>query len=294
MSELLGGSADLTGSVNTLRKDSKPVTPAEVSGNYVYYGVREFAMTAMMNGLALHGGFIPYGGTFLVFSDYARSAIRMAALMGVRVIHVLTHDSIGLGEDGPTHQPVEHAVALRAIPNCTVWRPGDAAETAAAWVAAVENTNGPSCLLLSRQGLPAQARTARQCADIARGGYVLLEPEGKVEAVLIATGSELDVAVKVAGELNAQGAGLRVVSMPSTEVFLAQDATYQAEVLPPGCRKRIALEAGTTDYWYRFVGLDGIAIGVDTFGASAPAADLFRHFGLTVEQVKTRIASYLG
>ncbi len=258
------------------------------------YGVREFGMSAVMNGLALHGGFIPYGGTFLVFSDYARSAIRMAALMGVRVIHVLTHDSIGLGEDGPTHQPVEHAVALRAIPNCTVWRPGDAAETAAAWVAGVENTAGPTCLLLSRQGLPAQARTARQCADIARGGYVLLEPDGKVEAILIATGSELDVAVKVATELNAQGAGLRVVSMPSTEVFLAQDASYQAEVLPPACRKPIALEAGTTDYWYRFVGLDGIAIGVDTFGASAPAADLFRHYGLTVDQVKTRIASYLG
>jgi len=292
--EFIGGSADLTESNLTHWKGCVTQGRDAAQGNYVNYGVREFGMSAVMNGLALHGGFIPYGGTFLVFSDYARSAIRMAALMGVRVIHVLTHDSIGLGEDGPTHQPVEHAVALRAIPNCTVWRPGDAAETAAAWVAAVENTAGPTCLLLSRQGLPAQARTARQCADIARGGYVLLEPEGKVEAVLIATGSELDVAVKVAGELNAQGAGLRVVSMPSTEVFLAQDATYQAEVLPPACRKRIALEAGTTDYWYRFVGLDGIAIGVDTFGASAPAADLFRHFGLTIDQVKIRIASYLG
>jgi transketolase len=292
--EFIGGSADLTESNLTHWKGCATQGRDLPHGNYVNYGVREFGMSAVMNGLALHGGFIPYGGTFLVFSDYARSAIRMAALMGVRVIHVLTHDSIGLGEDGPTHQPVEHAVALRAIPNCTVWRPGDAAETAAAWVAAVENTAGPTCLLLSRQGLPAQTRTARQCADIARGGYVLLEPEGKVEAILIATGSELDVALKVATELNAQGAGLRVVSMPSTEVFLAQDATYQAEVLPPACRKRIALEAGTTDYWYRFVGLDGIAIGVDTFGASAPAADLFRHYGLTVDQVKTRIASYLG
>ncbi|MBM4226350.1 MAG: transketolase [Gammaproteobacteria bacterium] len=292
--EFIGGSADLTESNLTHWKGCVTQGHDAPHGNYVNYGVREFGMSAVMNGLSLHGGFIPYGGTFLVFSDYARSAIRMAALMGVRVIHVLTHDSIGLGEDGPTHQPVEHAVALRAIPNCTVWRPGDAAETAAAWVAAVENTGGPTCLLLSRQGLPAQARTAGQCADIARGGYVLLEPEGRVEAVLIATGSELDLALKVATELNAQGAGLRVVSMPSTEVFLAQDATYQAEVLPPACRKRIALEAGTTDYWYRFVGLDGIAIGVDTFGASAPAADLFRHFGLTVDQVKTRIASYLG
>ena len=292
--ELMGGSADLTESNLTHWKGCSTQSRANPAGNYINYGVREFAMAAVMNGIGLHGGFIPYGGTFLVFSDYARNAIRMAAMMGQRNIFVLTHDSIGLGEDGPTHQPVEHAVALRAIPNCTVWRPADAAETAVAWAAAIENTQGPTCLLLSRQGIQAQPRSPAQLAAIARGAYVILEPDTAPEAILIATGSELPLAITVATELNAQGAALRVVSMPSTEVFLAQDATYQAAVLPLALRRRIALEAGTTDYWYRFIGLDGIAIGVDSFGISAPAADAYRHFGLTVDQVKTRIASYLG
>jgi transketolase len=292
--EFVGGSADLSESNLTHWKGCTTATPATPAGNYFNYGVREFAMTAIMNGIALHGGFLPYGGTFLVFSDYARNAIRMAALMGLRAIYVLTHDSIGLGEDGPTHQPIEHANALRAIPNCTVWRPGDAAETAAAWIAAVERTTGPTCLLLTRQGVPPQPRNAQQLTAIKRGGYVLLEETGTLAAIVIATGSELGLATAAATALNAQGIGVRVVSMPAPTVFLQQDPAYQASVLPTTCRQRIAIEAGTTDYWYRFVGLDGLVLGLDSFGASAPASDLFALFGFTVDQVKARITSYLG
>jgi transketolase len=291
--EFVGGSADLTESNLTHWKGSRAVTRDDASGNYVNYGVREFGMAALMNGLALHGGFIPYGGTFLVFSDYARNAIRMAALMGLRSIYVLTHDSIGLGEDGPTHQPVEHANALRVIPNCTVWRPCDGAETAAAWVAAVEWTTGPSCLLLTRQGVPAQPRNAQQIADIRRGGYVLLEPAGGPEAIIIATGSEVGLAVAAATALNGKGRRIRVVSMPSGDVFLAQDAAYREAVLPADIRHRVAIEAGSPDYWYRFVGLDGDVIGLSSFGASAPAGALFEAYGLTAQAVETRIASYL-
>ncbi|MBI2801195.1 MAG: transketolase [Gammaproteobacteria bacterium] len=291
--ELIGGSADLSESNLTHWKGCTTNNRAQPAGNYVNYGVREFAMTAILSGLALHGGFIPYGGTFLVFSDYARNGIRMASLMGLRAIYVLTHDSIGLGEDGPTHQPIEHAGTLRAIPNCTVWRPGDAAETATAWVAAVEHTTGPTCLLLTRQGLPPQPRDVTQVNAIRRGGYILLEPAGGPAAILIATGSELGLAMTVAEALNAQGARLRVVSMPCADLFLTQPADYQAAVLPNACRKRIAIEAGTPDYWYRFVGLDGMVVGMTTFGASAPAVDLFKHFGFTVDQLTSRIAAYL-
>ena len=291
--EFVGGSADLTESNLTHWKGSRAVSREDASGNYVNYGVREFGMTALMNGLALHGGFIPYGGTFLVFSDYARNAIRMASLMGLRSIYVLTHDSIGLGEDGPTHQPIEHATALRIIPNCSVWRPCDAAETAAAWVAAVERVTGPSCLLLTRQGVPPQPRSPQQIADIRRGGYVLLEPAGAPEAVIIATGSEISLAVSAATALNARGRSVRVVSMPCADVFLAQPAEYREAVLPAAVRRRVAIEAGGIDFWYRFVGLDGDVIGITSFGASAPAPALFEAYGLTAQAVELRIESYL-
>ena len=291
--ELIGGSADLTGSNNTWHSSSRGITRADASGNYVWYGVREFAMSAMMNGMALHGGLIPYGGTFLVFSDYARNAVRMAALMHQRSIFVYTHDSIFLGEDGPTHQPVEHANALRLIPNVDVWRPCDAVETAAAWIAAISRREGPSALLLTRQGLPAQTRKPAQRDAIARGGYVLLEPPTAAKAVLIATGSEVDIACRAAAALNADGAALRVVSMPCVEVFLRQDAAWQEAVLPAGLRRRIALEAGTSTSWYRFVGLDGLVIGIDSFGASAPAADLASHFALDADTVTSRVRRYL-
>jgi transketolase len=291
--EFVGGSADLTESNLTHWKGSRAVSRDDASGNYVNYGVREFGMTALMNGLALHGGFIPYGGTFLVFSDYARNAIRMASLMGLRTIYVLTHDSIGLGEDGPTHQPIEHATALRIIPNCSVWRPCDAAETAAAWVAAIERVTGPSCLLLTRQGVPPQTRDAQQTANIRRGGYVLLEPAGAPEAIVIATGSEVSLAIAAATALNARGRSIRVVSMPCADVFLAQPADYREAVLPAAVRRRVAIEAGGTDFWYRFVGLDGDVIGITSFGASAPAPALFEAYGLTAQAVELRIESYL-
>jgi len=291
--EFVGGSADLSESNLTHWKGCRTVTREDASGNYVNYGVREFGMAAIMNGIALHGGFIPYGGTFLVFSDYARNAIRMAALMGLRAIYVLTHDSIGLGEDGPTHQPIEHATALRIIPNCSVWRPCDAAETAAAWVAAIERVNGPSALLLTRQGVPPQPRDARQLADIRRGGYVLLEPAGGPEAIVIATGSEIAVAVAAATALNARGRRIRVVSMPCADVFLTQPADYREAVLPMAVRRRVAIEAGGPDYWYRYVGLDGDVIGISSFGASAPAGQLFEAYGLTAQAVELRIDSYL-
>jgi transketolase len=289
--ELLGGSADLTWSNNTDFKGYQTVTPHNVAGNYIHYGVREFGMCALMNGIALHGGFIPYGGTFLVFSDYARNAVRMAALMRQRVVLVFTHDSIGLGEDGPTHQPVEHVASLRLIPNMRVWRPCDTVETAVAWGDSIDNATGPTSLILSRQALPPMPRTPGQVAAIARGGYVLSDSEGAPEIVLIATGSEVGLAVEAAKLLTAQGRRVRVVSMPCTSVFEAQDAAYRASVLPAGT-KRVAIEAGSREGWWRFVGLDGAVVGMDTFGASAPAKKLFEHFGVTAANV-ARVAAGL-
>jgi transketolase len=280
--ELVGGSADLAHSNLTLWKGSKSVAGNDPDANYIYYGVREFAMTAIGNGLALHGGFLPYDATFLVFSDYARNAVRMSALMGARSIHVYTHDSIGLGEDGPTHQPVEHLASLRYIPNNDVWRPCDAVESAVAWRAAIERADGPSCLVFSRQNLPHQARDAAQVAAIARGGYVLKDSVGAPEWILIATGSEVGLAMQAAAQL---GDGARVVSMPSTDVFERQDAAYREAVLPKACRKRIAVEAGVRDFWCKYVGLDGAVIGIDSYGASAPAEQLFAHFAITVDAV---------
>ncbi|MFT4581335.1 MAG: transketolase [Gammaproteobacteria bacterium] len=292
--ELIGGSADLSESNNTFWSGSKALTHEPAAGNYVNYGVREFGMSAIMNGLALHGGYIPYAGTFLVFSDYARNAVRMSALMGLGVVYVYTHDSIGLGEDGPTHQPIEHAASLRLIPRLSVWRPCDGTETAAAWNAAIARRNGPTCLLLTRQGLDVQERSQEQVGAIARGGYVLLEPEKSPTALVIATGSEVGLAVSVARALNSQGMQIRVVSMPSTDVFEQQDAAYKAAVIPVGIRQRISIEAGSTDAWYKYVGIEGLALGLNDFGGSAPAADLYRQFELDFDQVKTKIANYLG
>jgi transketolase len=285
LSELLGGSADLTGSNNTNRKDSRVIGAKDASGDYLHYGVREFGMAAIMNGLALHGGFIPYGGTFLVFSDYMRNGLRMSALMKQRVIYVLTHDSIGLGEDGPTHQPVEHLPSLRMIPNMTVWRPCDSAETAAAWADAIERKDGPTCLALTRQALPAQPRTPEQTANIRRGGYVLKECEGAPDVVLIATGSEVALAVEAAQALQQSGRRVRVVSMPCTSLFDAQDAAYREQVLPRAARVRLAIEAAAPDTWQRYVGERGGVIGMTTFGASGVAKDLFKHFGFTADHV---------
>ena len=280
--ELVGGSADLAHSNLTLWSGSKSVATDDPNANYIYFGVREFAMTAISNGLSVHGGFIPYDATFLVFSDYARNAVRMSALMGAQAIHVYTHDSIGLGEDGPTHQPIEHLASLRYIPNNDVWRPCDAVESAVCWRAAIERGNGPSCLIFSRQNLDHQPRSEAQVADIARGGYVLKDGGANPSTILIATGSEVGLAMKAAAQL---GDDVRVVSMPSTDVFDRQDATYRESVLPRACRKRVAIEAGVSDFWRKYVGLDGAVIGIDTFGASAPADKLFPHFGFTVERV---------
>ena len=280
--ELIGGSADLAHSNLTLWTGSKPVTGGDAGANYINYGVREFAMSAISNGLALHGGFIPYDATFLVFSDYARNAVRMSALMHAHVVHVYTHDSIGLGEDGPTHQPVEHLASLRYIPNNDVWRPCDAVESAVAWKAAIERRDGPSCLVFSRQNLAHEARDARQVADVARGGYVLKDSEGVPDIILIATGSEVELAVAAAEQL---GGRARVVSMPSTDVFDRQDVAYREAVLPNAVRKRVAVEAGVTGFWRKYVGLDGAVVGIDTFGGSAPAGELYKHFGITVEAV---------
>ena len=291
--ELLGGSADLTGSNNTNRKDSRSITGADASGNYIHYGVREFGMSAIMNGLALHGGLIPYGGTFLVFSDYARNAMRMSALMKQRVIYVMTHDSIGLGEDGPTHQPVEHLPSLRIIPNMTVWRPCDSTETAVAWADSIERRNGPSTLALTRQALPPQPRTDQQIANIRRGGYVLKDSEGTPDVILIATGSEVAIAVEAAGLLQQNGKRVRVVSMPSTNVFDAQDESYREQVLPRGVEVRVAIEAAATDTWYRYVGMRGAIIGMTTFGASGVAKDLFKHFGFTADNVVRTVQKLL-
>jgi transketolase len=284
--ELIGGSADLAGSNLTIWKGSKDVNSSDANANYVYYGVREFGMSAISNGLALHGGFIPYDATFLVFSDYARNAVRMSALIPAHAIHVYTHDSIGLGEDGPTHQPVEHLASLRMIPRNHVWRPCDAVESAIAWKAAIERKDGPSCLIFSRQNLAHQPRTSEQLAAVEFGGYVLREAKnGKVDVVLIATGSEVDLAVKAAIALENEGVGARVVSMPCTNLFDRQPQVYRESVLPPSVRKRVAVEAGVTDFWRKYVGLDGHVVGIDTFGASAPAEVLFKHFGITVEAV---------
>ena len=284
--ELIGGSADLAHSNLTLWKGSRPVTSHDANANYVHYGVREFGMSAISNGIALHGGFIPYDATFLVFSDYSRNALRMSALIPTRAIHVFTHDSIGLGEDGPTHQPVEHMASLRYIPNNDVWRPCDAVESAVSWQAAIERTDGPSCLVFSRQNLAHQPRTAQQLGDIVRGGYVLSDPgEAAFDVILIGTGSETELAMEAMRRLAGEGIKARVVSMPSTDVFDRQPLEWREAVLPAWCRKRVAVEAGVTDFWRKYVGLDGAVIGIDTFGASAPADQLYHHFGITVEAV---------
>jgi transketolase len=284
--ELLGGSADLTGSNLTAGKTSRAWHNADHGAdvNYISYGVREFGMAAIMNGVALHGGLIPYGGTFAVFSDYARNAIRMSALMKQRVVHVLTHDSIGLGEDGPTHQPIEHAAVLRLIPDLHVWRPCDGFETAVAWSTAIERTGGPSALLLSRQNLPQLSSTNIDPANIARGAYVLSDCDGKPEAVLIATGSEVGLAIEAQQALQQQGRHVRVVSMPCTALFDAQPASYQEQVLPEGIR-RIAIEAGHPDFWRKYVGLSGAVIGVARFGESAPAAQVYELLGVTTAKL---------
>ncbi len=283
--ELIGGSADLTGSNNTLWSGSRPITTDDSSGNYVHFGVREFAMTAILSGLSQHGGFIPYGGTFLTFSDYARNAVRMAALMEVQTILVYTHDSIGLGEDGPTHQPVEHVASLRLIPNMSLWRPCDAVETAVAWRYAIERRDGPTSLVLTRQTVPHQARDDTQLESIARGGYILEDCSGEPEAILIATGSEVALARAAAMRLNREGRRVRAVSMPSTDVFDAQDEAYRDSVLPRSVSKRVAIEAGVSEYWRRYVGLEGTIIGIDRFGMSAPAKQIFEKFGFTEDHV---------
>jgi transketolase len=281
--ELIGGSADLAGSNLTIWSGSKGIKD-HADGNYIYYGVREFGMSAIMNGIALHGGFIPYGATFLIFSEYARNALRMAALMKIHCIFVYTHDSIGLGEDGPTHQPVEQTATLRLIPNMSVWRPCDAVESAVAWKMAVKRKEGPSSLIFSRQGLPHQERTVEQLELIERGGYILSDCDGTPDAIVIATGSEVDLAMGAAKQL-AGSQKIRVVSMPSTDVFDAQDEAYRESVLPSAVTARVAIEAGVTDGWLKYVGLQGKVIGVNRFGESAPAGELFKEYGLTVDNV---------
>jgi transketolase len=283
--ELLGGSADLAGSNLTIWNDSKPLTREDASGNYVYYGVREFGMAAIMNGIALHGGLVPYGATFLIFMEYCRNAVRMASLMKQRSILVFTHDSIGLGEDGPTHQPVEQLASLRTTPNMSTWRPADTVESAVAWKAALERTDGPTALVFSRQALPHQDRDATQLQNVAKGGYILSDSDGTPDLILIATGGELGIAQDAAVELRGKGNKVRVVSMPSTDTFDAQSAAYRQEVLPLEVTNRLAVEAGIQDYWYKYVGLDGRIVGMTTFGESAPAGDLFKEFGFTVENI---------
>lgn len=282
--ELIGGSADLAGSNGAMWSGSRPLT-AQADGNYIYFGVREFGMTAIANGIALHGGFIPYCATFLVFMDYARNAVRMAALMQLRNILVYTHDSIGQGEDGPTHQPVEHIASLRFTPNMSTWRPCDTVETAVAWKAALERNNGPTALVLSRQALPHQARDAAQLENIARGGYILKDCEGQPEVVIIATGSEVDICVKATATLQESGVKARLLSMPSVDVFESQPEDYREKVLPAAVRKRLAVEAAAADYWHKLVGLDGKVIGMTSFGESAPGKVLLQAFGFTAENV---------
>ncbi len=283
--ELLGGSADLAGSNLTLWSGSKGLTAEDASGNYIYYGVREFGMSAIMNGIGLHGGFRPYGATFLMFMEYARNAVRMSALMGIPNIFVYTHDSIGQGEDGPTHQPVEQLPNLRGTPKMQTWRPADATESAVAWKAALQYQQGPTSLVFSRQGLPAQSRSEQQVSDIAKGGYVLVDSDGQPDVILIATGSEVDISVKAAAQLNADGINTRVVSMPSTNVFDLQSAEYKESVLPATVKKRVAVEAAHSDFWYKYVGFEGRIIGMTSFGESAPGGDLMKHFGFTVDAI---------
>jgi len=291
--ELIGGSADLAPSNNTIWKQSVNVRDDTADGNYVYFGVREFGMTAICNGLGLHGGFVPYNATFLVFSDYARNAVRMSALIPAHNIHVYTHDSIGLGEDGPTHQPVEHVSSLRLIPNLSVWRPCDTVESAVAWKCAIEESAGPSALIFTRQNLPHQQRDDEQVAAIERGGYVLRRESGPCDAIIIATGSEVGLAMAAAEELAGQEINVRVVSMPNPGRFMAQERVYRESVLPAECKTRVAVEAGVGHYWYPFVGDHGRIIGVDRFGASAPASELFEFFGLTVSNVSNAVQELL-
>lgn len=283
--ELLGGSADLAGSNLTLWKGCKGISAEDAAGNYLYYGVREFGMSAIMNGIALHGGFVPYGATFLIFMEYARNAVRMSALMKKRVLYVFTHDSIGLGEDGPTHQPIEQLASLRGTPNLDTWRPADAVESAIAWKYALERSDGPSALIFSRQNLTHQPRDAEQLANVAKGGYVLKDCAGEPDLILIATGSEVGLAVQAADALTGAGRKVRVVSMPSTSVFDAQDASYKQAVLPLEVTARIAIEAAHADFWYKYVGLEGHIVGMTTFGESAPAPALFEEFGFTVDNI---------
>jgi transketolase len=292
--ELLGGSADLAGSNLTMHPGSKGISHEDASGNYVFYGVREFGMAAIMNGIALHGGFIPYGGTFLIFSDYARNGIRMSALMGQRVLYVLTHDSIGLGEDGPTHQPIEQTPSLRLIPNLNVWRPCDAVETAVAWKSGIERSDGPSAFILSRQNLAPQTRDGEQVANIARGGYVLHDCDGTPDLILIATGSEVGIAMQAAETLSGNGRKVRVVSMPCVELFEQQDPDYREAVLPASVRARVAVETGATVGWYKYVGLDGAVVGLDRFGESAPGDALMKYFGFTAENLVSVAESVLA
>ncbi|HEB96990.1 MAG TPA: transketolase [Sedimenticola thiotaurini] len=283
--EYLGGSADLAGSNLTKWSGARAITPDDASGNYIHYGVREFGMSAIMNGIELHGGFKSYGATFLMFSEYARNALRMAALMKLSPIHVFTHDSIGLGEDGPTHQPVEQTATLRMIPRMSVWRPCDAVETAVAWKLALQRVGGPTSLILSRQGLPHQNRSADQIEAIARGGYILSDCDGDPEAIIIATGSEVELAMAAQQALAEKGRRVRVVSMPSTDAFDAQEESYRESVLPSAVKARVAVEAGVTGFWAKYVGLDGRVVGLDTFGESAPAPEVYKHFGITAEAV---------
>jgi transketolase len=290
--EVFGGSADLTQSNSTFFKSARTVTPQDEAGDYMHYGVREFGMTAMMNGMALHGGLIPYGGTFLVFSDYARNAVRLACLMQQRVILVYSHDSIGLGEDGPTHQPIEHLASLRAMPHLSLWRPCDAAETAVAWTQALER-HGPTALVLTRQGVPPQPRTPAQLEAVARGGYVLIECPGSPEALVIATGSEVGIAAQAVGALNGAGRRIRLVSMPSTDVFDAQDAGYREAVLPRAVTRRLAVEAAATQSWWRYVGTAGRVLGIDQFGASGKGADVFTHFGFSADNIAQQLRALL-
>ncbi len=292
--EFLGGSADLTPSNLTAWPESKTITDTVADGNYISYGVREFGMSAIMNGVALHGGFIPFGGTFLMFSEYARNALRMAALMGVQSIFVYTHDSIGLGEDGPTHQPIEQIATLRLMPNMHTWRPCDTVETAVAWRAAIERKDGPTSLIFSRQGLPFQVRSDEQLSLIAHGGYILKDCGGKPEAIIIATGSEVALAMEAAKQLEEEGHKVRVVSMPCTEVFDLQDHEYRESVLPSDVTARVAVEAGVTDIWWKYVGPQGRVIGIDRFGESAPANVLFPHFGFTVDHVVGAVKGVIG
>jgi transketolase len=292
--ELIGGSADLAGSNNTIWSGSVDVKQGGENGNYVYFGVREFGMTAICNGLGLHGGFVPYNATFLVFSDYARNAVRMSALLPVQNIYVYTHDSIGLGEDGPTHQPVEHVASLRLIPGLDVWRPCDTVETAVAWKSAIEKQKGPTALILSRQGMDLQAREAGQIENIAKGGYILKEASDVPQAVIIATGSEVGMAIEAASRLSSEGVKVNVVSMPNPGLFLQQDENYRESVLPPGVKARVAVEAGVTPGWAAIVGDKGRVIGVDSFGASAPAPVLFEHYGLTPDSVAQAVRECLA